>query len=69
MRRVYTMNKKRVETAADLRGIYFDGVKKWRNNCVGFAYEVYSPAGCGFIQADTLRGLYSYIMKYPKIKA
>lgn len=62
------MTIKRVQQAAWLRGIYFDGEKRWRNNMVGYAYEVYSPNGTGFMQADTLSGLYRYIMKFKKVQ-
>ena len=60
------MTIKRVVASAEARGIYFDGLKKWRNNCVGYAYEILT--GRGFFQADTLEGLYKYIMKFPKVK-
>ena len=62
------MTIQRVKASAEARGIYFDGLKKWRNNCVGFAYEIFSPSGGGFFQAQTLQGLYNYIVKFPKIK-
>ena len=61
------MTIKRVQAAAWLRGIYFDGEKKFRNSMVGNAYEIYTPNGCGFFQSDTLDGLYKKIMEYPKI--
>lgn len=59
------MTIKQVQNAAWLRGIYFDGVKKFRNSMIGCAYEIYT--GRGFFQADTLRGLYNHIMMFPKI--
>lgn len=62
------MTIERVKQAAYIRGIYFDGVKKFRNNFVGVAYEIYTPNGRGFFQADTLTGLYKEIMKYDKIE-
>ena len=62
------MTIERVENAAWLRGIYFDGVKRFRNSMVGCAYEIYSPDGRGFYQADTLRGMYDYIMQFPKVR-
>ena len=62
------MTIKRVKAAAAIRGIYFDGVKKWRNNMIGYAYEIYTPTGRGFFQADTLNGLYNEIMKYNKVE-
>ena len=62
------MTVKRVQAAAWRRGVYFDGVKKWRNTCVGCAYEIFSPTGRGFFQADTLQGLYNYIIKFEPVK-
>lgn len=62
------MTIKRVKQAAYIRGIYFDGVKKFRNNLIGVAYEIYTPNGRGFFQADTLTGLYKEIMKYNKME-
>ena len=56
------MTIKRVQTAAWIRGAYFDGVKRFRNTMIGYAYEIYSPSGRGFYQADTLDGIYKYIM-------
>lgn len=61
------MTIKRVQAAAWLRGIYFDGEKKFRNSMIGNAYEIYTPNGRGFFQADTLTGVYRKIMEYPKI--
>lgn len=61
------MTIKRVKDAAHLRGIYFDGVKKYRNSMVGYAYEVFSPNGRGFYQADTLADLYKHIMTFKKV--
>ena len=62
------MNVKRVQAAAAARGIYFNGLKQWQNNVVGFGYFAYTPGGCGFIQADTLTGFYKMVMKYPKTR-
>lgn len=62
------MTIERVQKAAEIRGIYFDGEKKWRNSTVGYAYEVFSPNGYGFFQADTLEGLYRYIMRFRKVE-
>lgn len=62
------MTKERVKIAADLRGIFFSGEKRWRNSTVGYAYEVFSPNGRGFFQAETLDGIYNYIMKFPRIR-
>ena len=61
------MTIKRVQAAAWLRGIWFDGEKKYRNSMVGNGYEIYTPDGSGFFQSDTLDGLYKKIMEYPKI--
>ena len=60
------MTIKRVQKAANLRGIYFDGKKRWLNNTVGYGYEVTYPCGA-FCQSDTLEGIYRFIMKYPKV--
>lgn len=62
------MSTKKVKRAAQLRGIYFDGEKLWRNSMVGYAYEIYTPTGRGFFQSDTLDGLYREIMQYDKRK-
>lgn len=62
------MTIKRVQEAAALRGIWFDGEKKWRNSMIGAAYEVYTPNGRGFFQADALRALYNEIMRYKPIE-
>lgn len=61
------MTIERVKNAAYIRGIYFDGVKAWRNNMIGYAYEIYTPSGRGFYQTDTLAAMYNKIMSYPKI--
>lgn len=60
------MTIKTVKAAAACRGIFFDGLKTWQNNIVGFGYFVFIPGGRGFIQADTLSGLYKRILEYPK---
>ena len=60
------MTIKRVREAAYIRGIYFDGEKRFLNCCVGYGYEVMT--GKGFFQADTLEGIYKYLMTFPKIK-
>ena len=62
------MTIKRVQQAADCRGIYFDGEKRWRNNMVGYAYEIFTPSGFCFFQSNTLQGMYNKIVKYPKLK-
>ena len=61
------MTIKRVEKAAEIRGMYFDGEKKWRNNTVGYGYEIWLPFG-GFVQSDSLNGMYKAIRKYPVIR-
>lgn len=63
------MTIERVRRAAELRGIYFSGEKKWRNSTVGYGYEFYTPNGYGFFQSDTLEGTYRAIMRYKKIKS
>ncbi len=60
------MTTERVIKAAELRGIYFDGRKKWLNNTVGYGYEILSPSGWSFFQSDTLEGIYRKVMEYPK---
>lgn len=60
------MTIERVQRAAELRGIYFSGEKKWLNSTVGYGYEIHSPSGWNFFQADTLEGIYRKIMEYPK---
>ena len=60
------MTIERVRRAAELRGIYFSGEKKWRNSMVGYAYEIHSPSGWAFFQSDTLEGIYRKVMEYPK---
>lgn len=62
------MTIQRVKQAASIRGIYFDGIKKWRNNMVGCAYEIFTPDGRGFFQSDTLSGLYKKVMEYKKLR-
>ena len=61
------MTIERVKQAAWLRGMHFDGIKKYRNCVVGTAYEVFTPDGRGFISSDTLAGMYRMIMEYPKV--
>lgn len=60
------MTKKRVQRAAELRGIYFDGERKWLNTMVGYGYECFSRSGYRFLQADTLGGMYKLIMRERK---
>lgn len=62
------MKIERVKKAAELRGIYFEGRRRWRNNTVGNAYEITTPNGRGFFQSDTLEGIYREVMKYERIK-
>lgn len=61
------MTVARAREAARARGIYFDGVKRWRNNTVGYAYEFFTPNGTGFRQSDTLNGIYRQIMMFDKL--
>ena len=62
------MTIKQVQNAAWIRGINFDGEKKWRNSMVGYVYEIFTPNGRGFFQADTLHGIYKKIMEYPRLR-
>lgn len=62
------MTTKRVERAAEIRGIYFNPTRHWINSMVGYGYEFYTPDGRGFFQADTLNGVYRKIMTYPRKK-
>lgn len=62
------MTIKRVKKAATLRGMRFNGKKLFINNIIGVGYYVYPPHGAT-LQADTLTGLYSLIMKYPRIES
>lgn len=57
------MNRRRVQRAAEIRGIYFDGIKKFRNSTVGCAYCFWSPRG--YFTADTLEGVYRQIREFP----
>lgn len=61
------MTIKRVQRAAEIRGIYFNGKRRFLNNIVGYGYEISSPSGWSYRQADTLEGLYKMIMKFPKL--
>ena len=63
------MTIKRVQAAAYIRGIYFDGVKRFQNTMIGYAYEIYTPNGRRFYQCETLQDLYRYIMDFPKIES
>ena len=62
------MTVKRVKAAAARRGIYFNGLKQWQNNVVGFGYFAFSPSGRGLITADTLSGFYRLVLQYPVVK-
>lgn len=62
------MQTKQVIRAAELRGIYFDGKRKWQNSMVGYGYSFFTPNGIGFRQADTLNGIYQMIMEFERIK-
>jgi len=62
------MTIKRCAVAARRRNIYIcdNGRKKWRNTMVGYAYEAeHNYNGNDWVQADTLEGLYRWIMKHP----
>lgn len=61
------MTVERCKRAAELRGIYFTGERKWLNTQVGYGYEFFTPSGGGFRQADTLAGSYRQIMEFPRI--
>ena len=61
------MTKKQVADACYIRGIYFDGEKKFRNTMVGSAYSVNLPDG-GFCFSETLDSLYKVIKNYPVIR-
>ena len=61
------MTIERVKQAAWLRGMYFSGEKRWLNNTVGYGYEIFSPNGVGFMQADTLEGIYRFVMKFKRL--
>ena len=60
------MTIERVKKAAAIRGMRFDGKKRFINNLMGFGYFVQVSTGA-FLEADTLSGLYSLILKYPRI--
>jgi len=61
------MTIERVKRAAELRGIYYEGKRKWLNNTVGYGYEFFTPNGYGFRQASTLKDSYKQIMEFSKI--
>lgn len=58
----------RVKKAANARGMRFSGEKKFRNSWAGISYEIFSPDGRRFLQADTLDGIYRFVMEFPKRK-
>ena len=58
----------RVKRAAHARGMHFDGQKRFRNSTVGYAYEVIAPNGIDYMQADTLEGIYQYVMRFSKVR-
>ena len=62
------MTIKRVQRATEIRGIYFDRIKKFQNSTVGIGYKIFTPDGRGFFQTDNLNSLYREIKKYPVIK-
>ena len=59
------MTIKRIQRVAEIRGIYFDRIKKYRNNTVGVGYKIFTPDGRGFFQTNNLDSLYREIKKYP----
>ena len=61
------MTLERVQRAAELRGICFNGERKWLNTMVGYGYEFFTPSGYGFYQTPTLNGAYKEIIKYRRI--
>ena len=62
------MTVSQVKKAAALRGMRFSGEKKFRNSLAGISYEIFSPDGREFLQADTLDGIYRFVMEFPKRK-
>lgn len=60
------MTVSQVKRAAELRGIYFNGTRRWLNSMVGYGYEFFTPDGRGFFQSDTLNGAYKKIMTYKR---
>jgi len=62
------MTIKRVQKAAFLRGIEFDGEKIFRNMRVGCAYEMFMSNGKQCFQSPTLEGLYNKIMEFKKVR-
>ena len=62
------MNTERVKRAATIRGMKFSGEKKFRNSWAGVSYEIFSPDGRRFLQADTLDGIYRFVMEFSKRK-
>jgi hypothetical protein len=60
------MTINRVKHAAYIRNINFDGEKKFRNNTIGYGYEVYLPDK-GFVLFETLDQVYNSIMKYERV--
>ena len=61
------MTKARCIHAAALRGIWFDGEKKWLNSLVGYGYQCWSPNGTQLFQSNTLAGIYRFIMEFEKL--
>ncbi len=62
------MTIKRVQRAAELRGIFFNGKRKWLNSMVGYGYEFFTPNGYGFRQCNTLDQAYRSVMSFPKLR-
>ncbi len=62
------MTKARCRQAAECRGIYWEGERKWLNSMVGYGYEFFTPNGGEFRQAGTLEGSYKQIMEFPRLR-
>ena len=62
------MSVERIQRAAAIRGMKFSGEKKFRNTWAGYSYEIFSPSGRQFVQADTLDGVYRFVKQFPILK-
>lgn len=60
------MTINRVQRAAELRGLFFDGCKRWINSGIGYGYTILTPRG--FYSADRLEAIYRRVMEYPRIE-
>ena len=60
------MTIKRVQRAADLRGLFFDGCKRWINSGIGYGYTILTPRG--YFSADRLEAVYRHVMEYPRVE-